>query len=68
MIECHNFIGIYLDNVDEEHEHCITSVLLTPWCYGRKHLLEEGDTDYNELFWCQGKFYKGVKNSGAYWP
>ena len=65
---CRNFIRIYLDNVDEEHDHCINGVLLTPYCYGGRYLLEEGDTDYDEPFWCDGKFYEGVKNSGAYWP
>ena len=36
---CCNFIRIYLDNVDEEHDHCINGVLLTPYYYGRRYLL-----------------------------
>ena len=60
---CSNFIGIYLDYVDEEHEHCINGVLWTPYYYGRRYLLEEGDTDFDEPFWWDGIFYEG-----AFWP
>ena len=26
----------------------------------------KSDTDYNELFWCDTRFYEGVKKSEAY--
>ena len=37
---------IYLDNVDEEHDHCINGVLLTPYCYGRSILEHIGPRLY----------------------
>ena len=48
---CHNFIRLYLDNVDDEYDDYVNGVILTPISYGRRYLLEEEDNNFEEAFY-----------------
>ena len=58
---------MYLDNVDEEYDHFVNSVVLAPISYGTRSLREEGDQSSEQIFYYNGVIYDEVNNVGIHW-
>ena len=58
---------MYLDNVDEEYDHFVNSVVLAPISYETRSLREEGDQSSKQIFYYNGVIYDEINNVGIHW-